>query len=230
VVENPDRPLKLMVVDDHRLLAQMLLDHLSDRGYEALSADVTDDQLVHRIIEISPDLLILDSVFNDDEDGGMNVLRDLESRGADIRTVLLTGVTDAVRHAELLAAGAIAVIEKSDSFDGVLAQIEDLIAGCDPMGANRRSELARLLVEHDAQRAGRAAVLADLTERELSTLQGLVDGRTVDEMASTRTVASSTVRSHVRALLRKLDAHSQVEAVAVASRAGLTPSVVLDGR
>jgi DNA-binding NarL/FixJ family response regulator len=87
----------------------------------------------------------------------------------------------------------------------------------------RRAELARVLYEHRRAVARRERALIDLTSSELGTLQGLVDGLSVDEMARMRTVSSSTVRSHVRAILRKLGAHSQIEAVSIAAKAGMEP-------
>lgn len=217
---------RTVVVDDHRLLAQMLTDRLHDAGYDAVIADVAEGRLADRIVELSPRVVVLDAVFNDDESGGLRVLEELSARGAigpDLMVVILTGVVDELRHAEFLDAGARAVITKADSVDGVVGQIDDVVRGGDPMGSARRAALAQRLETHRRDVAGQGAVLAALSDRELATLQALVDGLTVDEIALRRTVAKSTVRSQVRAVLRKLGAHSQVEAVSIGVRAGLLP-------
>jgi DNA-binding NarL/FixJ family response regulator len=219
------RTVRVVIVDDHRLLAQMLVDGLNELGYVAMSVDVAESDIPQRVVGLSPDLLILDAVFHDDEAGGLTVLQQLKRLGAPFGVVMLTGVADEIRHAEFLAAGAQAVISKSDSFDVVLGQIKDVLSGSDPMGANRREVLARALAERDARGANQTSVLDVLTDRELATLQALVDGKTVDEIAVVRTVATSTVRSQVRSVLSKLDAHSQIEAVAIAARSGMRPSV-----
>lgn len=216
-------PMRLVIVDDHRLLAQMLVDRLAEGGHEALALDVADRRLVDRILELAPDLVILDAVFHDREDAGLEVLRHLVARDGDLRVVMLTGVVDALRHAVFLAEGATAVISKADSFDTVAGGIADVIAGRDPMGHARREDLRRVLAAEREAAASRAGVLARLTPSEMATLQGLVDGRSVHDMAARRTVAVSTVRSHVRAILRKLGAHSQVEAIAIAAKAGVEP-------
>ena len=214
---------RVVVIDDHRLLAQMLVDHLSDRGLEALTIDVSEQRLVERILAIEPDLLLLDAVFADDEGEGMRILLDVRDRAPHLEVVMITGVVEDVRHAEFLEAGASAVIAKADSFDQVTSQIEDVLAGVDPMGATRREELRLVLNAHSRSTALRGRKLASLTASELTTLQGLVAGQSVQEMALVRTVAVSTVRSHVRAILRKLGVHSQLEAVAVAAEEGLGP-------
>lgn len=219
-------PPRVVLVDDHRLLAQMMVQGLAERGFRAVAVDVAEQGIADRVLGLEPDLVILDAVFNDDEDGGLRILRHLREVGKADRVVMLTGVADEVRHAEFLAEGARAVILKSDSFEGVIAQVESVLKGIDPMGVNRRHHLAeRLREQRDAEDA-QDAVLAALTDRERATLQALVDGRTVDDIALRRTVAMSTVRSQVRAVLAKLGAHSQIEAVAIAARAGMRPSEV----
>ena len=70
-------PTRVVVADDHRFLAQMLVEHLNRRGFEALIADVDDPELVNALHALDPGLILLDAVFHDDEDGGMRVLRDL---------------------------------------------------------------------------------------------------------------------------------------------------------
>lgn len=214
----------VVLVDDHRLLAQMMVQGLAERGFRAVAVDAMEQDVAERVLGLEPDLVILDAVFNDDEDGGLRILRSLREAGEADRVVMLTGVADEVRHAEFLAEGARAVILKTDSFDGVIAQVESVLDGIDPMGVNRRHQLAERLREQRETERHQDAVLASLTDRERATLQALVDGRAVDEIAVRRTVATSTVRSQVRAVLAKLDAHSQLEAVAIAARAGMRPS------
>lgn len=53
----------------------------------------------------------------------------------------------------------------------------------------------------------------DLTARELAVLELLVDGRSTQAISRTLGLSVSTVRNHIQHLLRKLSAHSRVEAV-----------------
>jgi DNA-binding NarL/FixJ family response regulator len=50
-----------------------------------------------------------------------------------------------------------------------------------------------------------------------------MEGRSVDRIAETSFVSSDTVRTQVRAILTKLGVNSQLEAVAMARRAGWFP-------
>ena len=60
-----------------------------------------------------------------------------------------------------------------------------------------------------------------LTPRQREILQLLVEGVRVKQIATRLTLSETTVRNHVRAILRALDAHSQLEAVARARELSL---------
>jgi DNA-binding NarL/FixJ family response regulator len=61
----------------------------------------------------------------------------------------------------------------------------------------------------------------ELTGRQLDVLALLADGRSTREIAQTLGISITTVRNHVASLMRTLGAHTRLEAVMMASRAGL---------
>lgn len=64
-------------------------------------------------------------------------------------------------------------------------------------------------------------VLSTLSARELEILVSLAQGKSRPEIADALTISPNTVRTHINNLLRKLDVHSVLAAVAVARQAGL---------
>lgn len=60
-----------------------------------------------------------------------------------------------------------------------------------------------------------------LTSRQHQVLHLLSQGRSTQQIADDLHLAVATVRNHIRLLLRALDAHSRIEAVAIARRDGL---------
>jgi DNA-binding CsgD family transcriptional regulator len=60
-----------------------------------------------------------------------------------------------------------------------------------------------------------------LTPRQGEVLQLLGEGASTDQIARTLHLSRETVRNHVRHVLRALEAHSRLEAVALARRQGL---------
>jgi DNA-binding CsgD family transcriptional regulator len=60
-----------------------------------------------------------------------------------------------------------------------------------------------------------------LTARQRQILGLLASGLSMSEIASELTLSTETVRSHLRSVLRELNAHTRVEAIAMAQRIGL---------
>jgi PAS domain S-box-containing protein len=60
-----------------------------------------------------------------------------------------------------------------------------------------------------------------LTPRQNQILHLLAHGRSTQQIAAELHLSPDTVRNHIRRMLRALDAHSRIEALAVAHRAGI---------
>ena len=60
-----------------------------------------------------------------------------------------------------------------------------------------------------------------LTKRQLEVLSLLAEGKSTDEIAAELGVRRTTARNHIANLLAALGAHSRLQAVVIAQRAGL---------
>ena len=80
---------------------------------------------------------------------------------------------------------------------------------------------ARALCAAVSDRLADSLIHEALTPRELDVLQRISEGRGNKAIASDLDIAVGTVKTHVKAILGKLDACSRTEAAAVASRRGL---------
>ncbi len=210
----------LLLVDDHPLIALALGERLAADGPSVEAVSTADDALV-AVERRRPDLCILDLDLGGRDDG-LVLLQQLVGQG--LRAVMLSGSRRARSLGEALRLGALDVLDKADSPDDIAAAIATILeTGHPTTGAVRRAELTA--VAEGAARADdeRGAPLRRLTDRELQVLAGLVDGRSVDEIATEQVVAVSTVRTHVRRILEKLGVRSQLAAVAEAHRCGWPP-------
>ncbi len=68
---------------------------------------------------------------------------------------------------------------------------------------------------------GHMKIIEPLTARELEVLRLLASGTSTTAAAESLGISTATLRAHVQAVLRKLGAHSRLEAVAEAARLGL---------
>jgi len=102
--------------------------------------------------------------------------------------------------------------------DGSRARIEISSA---PLRAGHKIVGVFGLVSRPPEAQRQAARHLKLTPREVEMLRLLAQGASTDQIAETLHIARETVRNHVRSILRKLDVHSRLEAIAVARAEGL---------
>ncbi|HEY9563977.1 MAG TPA: response regulator transcription factor [Nocardioides sp.] len=212
---------RVMVVDDHELLADSLQAALTVEGLEVVRPSSFDASvLLAEAAEWSPQLVLLDLGLPDDQ-STLPMVRPLVDLGA--KVVMVTAETDRARHAECVAAGAIGIVSKTVSFDRLVEVVLDAVAGRPLMTNAEREDLLADLRQRRADESERLAPFEKLTERERQVLAGLMQGLAAEALANELFVSMATMRSHIRSILSKLGVRSQLAAVAMAQAAGWTP-------
>ncbi len=210
---------RLLIVEDHSLLAQSLRLGLQEEGLEArISSLRSPDDVVAEAEGVDIVLLDLDL-------GGLGSGRDLvvplREQGAEV--VILTGTRDRTDIAEAIERGAAGYVTKSESFDDLLQAVSELAELGRLLTRNERDQLIGELQASRAAERRRREAFAALTETEQQVLAGLMEGKSAHDIAEDRVVSLATVRTQIRSLLRKLGVGSQLAVVALARRAGWEP-------
>ena len=141
-------------------------------------------------------------------------------RSTAVPWLVLTGAPRGALWGAMLEAGATTVHRSSATLEEVCAILESIIAG-EPL--EDESEAADLLrAWREVERNRRAAVrsVRSLSPREMVVLGMMHAGEPVQHIADLLQVSESTVRSHVRSVLQKLDVKTQLAAVAEYEMAG----------
>ncbi len=206
-------PTRVLVIEDHRLVAQGLeLLLASEPSLEVAAIATTGAEGIELAAELLPDVAVIDYRLEDAT--GAQVARAIRSRAPYVRTLILSMSIGRVQLLEAVRAGARGYLLKSQAAGELLEAVRRVAAGEMLIPA---SQLAELLQE-DAE-----GPLEDLTPRErelLGLLREGLDNRAIADRLGIRYV---TVRGHLRNLLQKLHVHSRLEAVARAAELGILP-------
>lgn len=209
---------RIVLVEDHGLLAETVGSALRLRGHRVEVVDVTVDRdPASTTVGHAPDLALVDLDLGEGQEDGEHLCGRVSANG--VRVVMVTGVNDPIRLARCVRAGAVGIVDKAAPFEHLVTAVESVLRDGTLLDDHVRQEHLALLRRHDAAEAERLAPFRELTPREADVLQALCEGRSVDEIARADVVAVSTVRSQVRAILRKLGVNSQLAATALARRA-----------
>jgi len=136
-----------------------------------------------------------------------------------LRWLVLTDSAIGPRWGTVLEAGAIGVLPTTTSTAELADAVRETLAGRSPTPAELRSQAIadwHAIAEDERRLVGQ---MEQLTHREFEILGLLYDGHSVGWIAESSGVAESTVRSQVKSLRRKLNANSQLAAVATYRKA-----------
>ena len=210
---------RILVVEDHALVAIGLQLALSARGWEVETTDgPTATDIIRHAGQFQPECVLLDIRLGEVVGSGIDLIRPLLATGA--KVVMLTAETQRNVLASSVEAGAAGWVGKDIFLDDLEATIREVLAGTALIG---RADREAMIDELRLERASRVRALSpfeQLTQREREVLAALADGLSAEEIAETQFVALATVRSQIRSVLKKLGVRSQLAAVAQAHRVG----------
>lgn len=202
--------LRVGILDDHALLLESIALGLATR--EEIEVVGTFTSLAD--LEAAADDLEIDVLVADLELGprlGTEVVGDT-TRRLDARVLLMSGTGDVRGVTAALDAGCSGFISKGRSLREVIAAVLTVGRG----GAVFPNDILAQVMDSGLTRIG-----ATLTGREADVLALLASGKNATEIADELFLSLNTSRNHIAAILSKLGARSQLEAVVLAARAGL---------
>lgn len=210
--------LKVLMIDDHTLFRLGLAGLLRRRGIEVVESVSGGREGIKLAKEHSPDIVLLDMRMP--EMSGISVLRELRKQGMEMPIVMLTTSSDERDLVESLRSGAQGYLLKDMDPEELVTALRDIVKGKTVVSPDLAPTLARV-VQDDGVIPPMPSPFANLTPRELEILSLLAEGQSNKVIARNLGISDGTVKLHVKAILRKLDVHSRVEAAVIAVEQGL---------
>ena len=215
--------IRVMLVEDHQMLAQSLAMMLEQRGLDVVRPPHLDPESVLRTAqEHDPSIAVVDLHL---EDGGtpLSLIPALVERETGV--VIITGDTDRRRLAECMEAGALGIVSKSEPFDHLVDAVVEAAELRRTLFPTQRAELMSELRAHRREDRERLSPFEELTPREKEVLAALMEGKSNETIATEAHVSVLTIRSQVSAVLQKLGVNSKLAAVVKAYTSRWTPPV-----
>jgi DNA-binding NarL/FixJ family response regulator len=202
---------RVVVVDDHRTFTDLLviaLDGLEDIECVGQAHDAATTRELVR--SVAPDTVIMDVELARDD--GIDLSAELLAADPDLRVIVLTAHSSRGMIQRAAEAGVCAVLPKDGALPSVLHALRTARRDSFVVDPSLLHSLISAPDERPAQ--------TPLSEREQEVLSLIAEGMDARRAAKSLDISIHTFRGHVRSVLTKLDAHSQLEAVAIAKRNG----------
>lgn len=204
--------IRVLVVEDQRALADALAIAIGAQpDLDCGEAVGTVDEALREAARRPPSVVLMDIHLPGTD--GIEGTRLLKKVHPSARVVVLTADATPDQLTRAVTAGASAFLAKYSPFGDILTAIRTTATG-------------KLLVEGStlaARLPPRQRNGAGLTRREHEVLVLLSQGHGLKAIADRLVLSRHTVRGHVKSVLFKLRAHSQLEAVVTATRLGILP-------
>jgi len=214
------RPLRLLVVDDHEVVRQGLVSLLDRReGFEVVAQAGSVAESLDAAARFQPDLVIMDVRLPDGS--GIEACREIRTMRPETRVIMLTSYPDEEAVLSAIIAGASGYLLKQ-------VRGRDLVSALEAVGRGE-SLLDPAVTEKVLERVRRVATgtvtdeLSDLTSQERKILLLVAEGKTNKEIAGEVFLSDKTVKNYVSSILTKLNLQRRAQAAAFVAKHHLMP-------
>jgi DNA-binding NarL/FixJ family response regulator len=205
---RPDRPLRLLVADDHPAILDAIAQFVAgEDDIELVGLAGDGEQALRLIAERRPDVAILD--IRMPRLNGVEVLKQLAGVETAPAVILFTGHPERTLLLESLDAGALGFLAKESPLADLVRAVRAVADGwcyIDPM-------LGGVLVGPQAEDR-----LVALNRREREILHLLADGLDNEQIGSALLIPPLSVQTHVKHIMEKLDSDARAKMVPDGSR------------
>lgn len=210
--------IKVLVVDDDRLMRAGLVELLGiDPDIAVVGQAATGHMAVELTELLTPDVVLMDVRMPDGD--GITATRQISARFLDVRVLILTTFDQDDYVFGALDAGASGFMLKRAKPEDLVAAVH-IVAHGDSL---LTPEVTRRVIDRTArtqQKPADRSQLVALTTRERDVFDLLAKGLSNRQIAETLFVEESTVRTHVKRVLQKLNLRDRVHVVIYAYENG----------
>jgi DNA-binding NarL/FixJ family response regulator len=206
---NQIAKMKVMVVDDHPLMRVGITAIINARPDMTVVAQAeTGEEAVKLFQQHRPDVTLMDLRLPG-KLGGVEAIAAVRSGHPHARFIVVTTYEGDADIHRALEAGAQGYVIKGMPYQTLVEALQKVHAG-------------RRFVPLPVERALASRLPdSDLSSREMEVLHLLMSGKKNKEIANMLGITEATVKSHVSAILMRLNVNDRTEAVVTALRRGL---------
>ncbi|WP_447985735.1 response regulator [Nitrospira sp. Nam74] len=213
--------IKVLIVDDHRVVREGLSAILQSKENIQVLGEAQDGQeAVEKARSLLPDVILMDVSMP--KMTGVEATRIIKREFPHIGIIALTMYEEQQYIFDLVRGGATGYLLKDSDSDQIVRAIQSVYRGeslIHPAVASKILAEFSLLAQKKGKKSG--WVEHDLTEREITVLRLVADGKTNKEIANNLDLSEKTVKNHVRNIFHKLQVYDRTQAAILAIRKGL---------
>jgi two-component system, NarL family, response regulator LiaR len=200
--------IRILVVDDHMVVREGLCALLIPyNGMEVVGEAADGAEAVEKARLLQPDVILMD--LNLPVKSGLEAIVEIIQENPQARILVLTSYDEESKLSAALKAGALGYIIKNSSAPELFHAIRGVAMGNLSVSPDATQVLLQNLRQSDTTPPSSVSAL---TERELDVLRDLAQGQSDQDIAKTLNIEKTTVRSHIKSILNKLELENRTQA------------------
>ncbi|MFY0594020.1 response regulator [Roseivirga sp.] len=206
------------IVEDDLVFRESLIDLINDEASLnlALVAGSIEEAFEGFDHSLAPDVILEDIGLPGMS--GIEAIAHYKEKYPSVAIIMLTIFDDDERVFEAIKSGADGYLMKRTPGDQILMGIQDVLQGGAPISPAIAKKVMRMLANGQTQSKSKDSIL---TKREITILEHLVKGQTIDQIGETLFISRHTVDTHTKNIYRKLQVHNRSTLTAKAIKEGL---------
>jgi DNA-binding NarL/FixJ family response regulator len=220
----PMETVRVLVAGRHSLFAGVLGTRLTTEPGFSVVAVTSRAQSTTAARALRPDIVILD--VTDSGEVTYDLTVSLREAVPEMRIVVLGDDDDVRTVCASISGGASAYVTRGQTTDSLVEVMRGVMRDETFVPPQLLTGLLKRLQERARGRGEQSRKLDVLTARERTILELMVAGLDREAIGRTLGLSLNTIRTHAQNCYAKLGVHSGLEAVHVAHRAGLRPTVL----
>jgi DNA-binding NarL/FixJ family response regulator len=214
---------RVLIADDDDLMRAGLIELLTaDQQIEVIGEASTGREAVERARRLAPDVVLMDVRMPDLD--GITATRELSRAAPETKILILTTFEQDDYVFGALRAGASGFLVKRTRPQELIAAVNSIASGDSLLSPSVTRRVIDRMAQQPVPEVADQTKLDALTPREREVLQLIARGLSNREIAAALVVEESTIRTHVKRILMKLELRDRVQAVIFAYETGITRS------
>jgi DNA-binding NarL/FixJ family response regulator len=228
--------MRVLLADDHRLLAEGLCNLLAAHEIEVVGVAVDGLEAVGLAETLHPDLILMD--IRMPRCDGLEATRRVKARQPEVNIVMLSTSVDEADLFEAIKSGACGYLLKSMSGTDFIDALRGLEQGAPPFSPGLASMLLNEFARLSKTGTGETSVIPPpalsvepqtaepagspcLTDRQTDVLRLVAAGLTYKEVGVRLAISERTVRYHMAEIMQRLHLEHRSQVIAYAGKLGL---------
>ena len=190
---------RLLIIDDHAVVRQGLVQAFCDQGFDSIETAGNLKEARAKIAAFNPEAIIVD--LNLPDGSGLEIVQWVRKHSAEVAIIILS-LNDPAQFVKIArSSGANAYLSKSQSMPEIISSVIFALSNPGTFTSNLTTDQSPDF---------------DLTPREIEVLYLLAEGASNIEISSKLYISISTVKTHISALMRKLQCTNRTAAAKIA--------------